>query len=213
MSDAAFDPSRPNRPNRREALKKIALGTGAATALPILGQGAAARVKHPTAQSTAGASASPAADPNWKPAFFDEHHNQTVMALSDLIVPETDTPGAKAALVNRYLDLALHEEDAARQRLFLAGLGWLDAPGLKLFGKPFVEAAASEQTALLAPLADPDNKRPEDRRGVEFFQEFKALTVFAYYTSRIGMEQELEYGGDDYHAEFPGACAHPEHQT
>ncbi|PYV32000.1 MAG: hypothetical protein DMG22_14925 [Acidobacteria bacterium] len=41
----------------------------------------------------------------------------------------------------------------------------------------------------------------------------KDATIFAYYTSKIGMEQELEYAGDDYHTEFPGACTHPEHQT
>jgi len=49
--------------------------------------------------------------------------------------------------------------------------------------------------------------------GVEFFQEIKEMTIFAYCTSEIGMNQELEYGGDDYHADYPGACTHPEHQS
>ena len=47
--------------------------------------------------------------------------------------------------------------------------------------------------------------------GVRFFQEIKGLTFYGFYTSKIGMEQELEYGGGDYHTEFPGACNHPGH--
>ena len=35
--------------------------------------------------------------PDWKPKFFDEHENETVVVLSDLIIPATDTPGAREA--------------------------------------------------------------------------------------------------------------------
>ena len=45
----------------------------------------------------------------WKPALFTAHQNETVIALTDLIIPATDTPGAKAALVNRYMDLLLND--------------------------------------------------------------------------------------------------------
>src|SRR3989442_4235821 len=48
---------------------------------------------------------------------------------------------------------------------------------------------------------------------IDFFQETKDMTIFTYYTSEIGMNQELEYGGDDLHADYPGACTHPEHQS
>src|SRR5262245_53303704 len=47
---------------------------------------------------------------DWKPLFLDEHQNQTLIVLSDLIIPETDTPGAKQALVNRFVDLLLAAE-------------------------------------------------------------------------------------------------------
>src|SRR5438445_11766535 len=46
--------------------------------------------------------AKPAAE--WIPELFDDHQNQTVIALVDLIIPATDTPGATAALVNRHMD-------------------------------------------------------------------------------------------------------------
>lgn len=199
---------------RRDALKKLALGTGAMTTLPIVGQGGRRAVGMPGAQAAyAHLQASTKPDPNWKPLFFDEHQNETVVTLTELIIPETDTPGAKAALVNRYIDLELREDETARKKSFLEGLAWIDGRSLKLYGMPFVRLNVQQQSALLTPLADPENKNPEDRIGVEFFQQLKDFTIFAYYTSKVGMEQELQYGGDDYHAEYPGACTHPEHQT
>ncbi len=200
-------------PSRRDALKKIALGTGTMATFPILGQGTLVPETIRSAHANAAGYPSLRPEPEWKPTFLDEHQNGTVVALSDLIIPETDTPGAKAALVNRYMDLVLSQEDPDKQKSFIQGLAWMNARSLKLYGKPFVRASAQQQIELLTPLADPDNKNPEDQSGVQFFQEFKDLTIFAYYTSRIGMEQELQYGGDDYHTEFPGACTHPEHQT
>jgi hypothetical protein len=202
-------------PGRREALKKIALGgasAGAATAFPILGQAAVTPVMaHAAHAHPAGPDVVP--DPDWKPLFLDAHENETVETLTDLIIPTTSTPGAKAALVSRYIDLLLNEQDAEKQKSFLLGLSWLDGRAMSLHQKAFVRLSAAEQTTLLAPLADPENKRPEDQPGVRFFQEIKDLTIFGYYTSKIGMEQELEYGGGDYHTEFPGACNHPEHMN
>lgn len=200
-------------PGRRDALKKIALGgisAGAASAFPILGQAAVtpamARAAH---MHPAGPETSP--DPDWKPLFFDAHENETVEILTEIIIPTTATPGAKSALVNRFIDLMLNDEDADKKKSFLQGLSWLDGRAMVLHQKPFVGLTGDQQTALLKSLADPQNIKSEDQPGVRFFQEIKDLTIFGYYTSKIGMEQELEYGGDDYHTEFPGACNHPEH--
>lgn len=194
--------------SRRDALKKLAWGTGAMTSLPILGRGAPHAGRAPVSST-----ATPEADPDWKPSFFDAHQNETVIALTDLIIPETDTPGAKAALANRFIDLWLADEDETTQRKAVEALAWFDGRSLSLHGKPFVSLSVAEQTALLAPLADPKNTDPADGPGVQAFQDIKDFTLFAYYTSQVGMEQELHYGGDDYHTEFPGACTHPEHQS
>jgi len=197
---------------RRKALKKIALGAGATAAFPILGQSDA----RPNALSCCGGIVSGArapAGPNWKPLFFDPHQNETVIALTDLIIPETDTPGAKAALVNRTIDLFLNDEEVDTQRQFLEGLAWIDGRSLRQYGKPFVDLPREQQTALLESLANPENRNPEDQPGVRFFEDIKDWTLFGYYTSEIGLEQELQYGGDAYHESFPGACTHPEHQS
>lgn len=207
---------------RRKALKKLVMGAGAATVFPILGQ-ASAPASDGHAPSPAGMGrgsmamdmdgAPPAPDPNWKPLFFDAHQNETVIALTDLIIPATDSPGAKDALVNRTIDLFLNDEEADSQREFIEGLSWIDGRAMRLHGNPFVGLTEQQQTALLEPLSDPANRNPEDLAGVKFFQAIKDATLFGYYTSQIGLEQELHYTGDEYNDSFLGACTHPEHQS
>ncbi len=203
----------PKNPSRREAFRKFAFGAGAITAFPILGQ--AESMSHMGGMSMPPVAAQAASTPNaeWKPLFFDDHQNETVIALSELIIPATDTGGAKAAQVNRYFDLVLNESDPDRQKEFLEGLAWIDGRALMLHNKPFIDLTAEQQTALLEPLADQKNTNPEDHTGVRFFNELKGWTIFAYYSSEIGSIQELHYDGMNYHTEFPGACKHPEHQS
>lgn len=212
-----FSPTRDPDPGRRGALKKIALGAGAVTTLPIFGQ-AASPPRQPgmvgmSHHEHGGEHAAPINDPHWKPVFFDEHQNETVIALTELIIPQTDTPGAKAALVNRFIDLWLNDEESDKQKSAIEGLAWMDGRSMMLHAKPFVQLSPDEQTALLTPLADRNNKSPDDEPGVRFFEELKDFTIFGYYSSQPGLDEELQYAGDDYHAEFPGACTHPDHQS
>jgi hypothetical protein len=52
--------------------------------------------------------------------------NETVIALIDQIIPATDTPGAKAAQVNRYMDLLLKDGPAVERERFMKGLSWFE---------------------------------------------------------------------------------------
>jgi gluconate 2-dehydrogenase gamma chain len=199
---------------RRKALKKMAMGAGVAAAFPILGQQQALPATMAGKSGAMSMQAAPAeAAAQWRPLFFDAHQNTTLISLTDLIIPATDTPGAKEAQVNRVIDLFLNEEESDTQQEFMEGLAWIDGRALMQHSKPFVELSTAEQMALLEPLSDPANQNPQDRRGVKFFQELKDWTLFGYYTSQIGMEQELRYQGDQYNDSFPGACTHPEHQS
>lgn len=45
----------------------------------------------------------------------------------------------------------------------------------------------------------------------QFFVALKQMTVNGYYTSEVGIHQDLGYIGNTYLPEFPG-CNHPEHQ-
>ena len=127
----------------------------------------------------------------WKPQLFDAHQNQTVVALTELIIPQTDTPGAKAANVNRYLDLLLNDGPERQRVEFLEGLGWLDNYARSLHGAPFVKLTAAQQTAILTDL---DSAKSGLEPGVRFFRQAKGWTSRIYYNTAIGYA-ELNKGG------------------
>jgi len=127
--------------------------------------------------------------PDWKPETFDAHQNETVIALSELIIPATDTPGAKAALVNRWMDRLLGVAPQEQKDAFLGGLGWLDGHSIDRHKKPFVRLTEAEQVAILKEL-DASSSGP----GAQFFRLAKGLTSRIYYATEIGM-RELNKGG------------------
>src|SRR5207237_10766291 len=89
------------------------------------------------------------------PLFLDEHQNETLIILSDLIIPATDTPGAKEALVNRYIDLVLAAESSEAQRSFLNSLGYLDGESIRRYRAAFRYLKREEQDNLVHALAYP----------------------------------------------------------
>src|SRR6185295_16729074 len=88
----------------------------------------------------------------WTPQLFDAHQNETVIALTERIIPATDTPGAKAALLNRHLDRLLHDGPVADQQRFLEGLAWLDGYAIREHARPFVRCSEPQQIAILEAL-------------------------------------------------------------
>jgi hypothetical protein len=191
--------------DRRKALKQIAVG-GAVIATINPGDAFAGTHQHVHAPGPPAAAAAP-----WKPLFFNAHQNETVIILSELIIPATDTPGAKAAKVNEFIDLMLSEEGSAAKKEFLRGLAWMDKKSQELYGVDFKDATPQQQTALLVTLSSGKNTTLEDQLGVEFFNMIKSYTINGYYTSEIGLIKELGYKGNSYLDEFPG-CTHTEHQ-
>ena len=73
--------------------------------------------------------------------------------LSELIIPKTDTPGAKAALVDRFIDMLLDGAERSDRERFLSGLAWLDARSEALYGSNFVAASPAQQVGLLTKLS------------------------------------------------------------
>jgi hypothetical protein len=137
---------------------------------------------------------------------LNPHQNATVVAMTDLIVPATDTPGAKGALVNEFIDLILTEWATEEERAnFLGGLAGVDKQGNDLFGKDFIDASPAQQTALLRSMDDaamaeharapraPEMVRERDKQlQGNFWVIFKSITLHGYYTSEIGFTQELK---------------------
>lgn len=197
--------------DRRQALRTLAFGGIGAVAVPAwaeaLAEIARDHADHAHAALAAAAEAAP-----WAPKVFNAHQNETVVLLSEMIIPQTETPGAKAAKVNEFIDLVLDDANEAERKQFLSGLAWMDGRSQELFGTDFVSAAPEQQTALLTIVASPKNKAFEDQVGTEFFKAIKALTITGYYTSEIGMKQELGDDGQLFFLEYPG-CTHPQHKA
>ena len=114
--------------------------------------------------------------------------DETVIALTELIIPATDTPGAKAARVNRYIDLFLRDGRAEQRERFLEGLSWLDGYAIREHGHPFLRCAPADQTAMLHSLDQGAGP------GHNFFRFVKSATARIYYNTQIGY-QELNKGG------------------
>ena len=142
---------------------------------------------------------------NYTLRTLNPHQNATVVAMTDLIIPETDTPGAKAVRVNEFIDLILtewaHEDE--RQN-FLSGLDDIDKRSNAIFGKNFIDGSPVQQEAVLSELdqhyaidredrvAHPYVRRPHNAELTgDFFGVVKRLTLYGYYTSEVGFTQEL----------------------
>jgi hypothetical protein len=144
--------------------------------------------------------------PSYTPRTLDPHQNATVVAMTDIILPATETPGAKGAKVNEFIDVILTDWATAPERQnFLSGLGNVDERSITLFGKPFVDASTAQQEVLLRAMDDEwvrlesvpkprttaYQKRDQQLKD-PFFGVFKRLTLVGYYTSEIGFSQELK---------------------
>lgn len=199
--------ARCEHPNRRDALRILAVGAiGTATASSWVDSLSA--LAHSHAQTRAAGTFIQSAD--WKPQVLSSRQNETVVMLTELIIPQTETPGAKAVGVNRFIDGVLNAANLADREKFLRGLTWMDERSRASFGKDFVDADAEQQTTLLTRLADEDNTAEEDQAGIEFFRAIKSMTISGYYTTEVGLRQELGDDGRLAMTEFAG-CDHPEH--
>jgi hypothetical protein len=193
---------------RRDALKVLASGAvGAVTSSAWVDSLCA--FAHQQAHSHAAQAA--VAAQGWTPRVLTARQDATVAALCELIIPETDTPGARAVGVNRFVDSVLHDAPDAERTAFLRGLAWIEERSRTRFKKDFVDLAAADQTSLLSAVADRSSRAAADRVGVDFFRAIKSMTIDGYYTTESGLRRELGVTGQLFLIEFDG-CKHAEHQ-
>jgi hypothetical protein len=138
------------------------------------------------------------------PAFFTPAELALADELSEMIVPADDhSPGARAAGVAAYIDARLAEAfDPQDRTAWRNGLKLVDDLSRQSTGKPFLQSSPDERLAVLNRMGQNEGKpqKPEE----EFFSELKQQVIRAYYTSDIGIKQEMEYKGNTYLAEFVG---------
>lgn len=190
MQKAATPP--PVDAGRRAALKAIGTGIGTVAALPWLsdeGLFAFARIQETKAPPQLKALA--------RPQF------EALEILVEAIIPTDDrSPGAKEARVADYIDLLLSEVDREIALQWFGGLAALDTEAMSRFRAPFSRLGAAQVDAILQTISR-NEKEPQTALET-FFVMAKRATIRGYYTSSIGIHQELRYKGNQFLREFVG---------
>jgi hypothetical protein len=122
--------------SRREALRRSAWLLGGTLSAPtILGVLAGCRADTST---------------SWVPRTLTPHEHDTVETIAEIIIPTTDTPGARDAGVGRFVDAMFSDYyPAADRNRFLSGLKRVDALAKRMHGREFTALTADQQTAIV----------------------------------------------------------------
>jgi glucoside 3-dehydrogenase (cytochrome c) hitch-hiker subunit len=115
-----------------------------------------------------------AAADQWRPELVSPAQGAVLAEVAETILPETDTPGAKAARVHVFIDLALARCVAPAQQQ--AALAALDALG-----------------ATFLALSPPERQQRVERMAPEPLGLLRELTLLGYFSSEIGATQTLAY--------------------
>jgi hypothetical protein len=122
-------------------------------------------------------------------SFLDE--------VADTILPDTKTPGAKAAKVGAFMTVMVNDcYDEKDQKIFKEGLAKLDDASKKANGAAFMSATPAQRLSLLEAI-DKEAKTFMDTKAKDapthYFRMMKELTLLGYFTSQIGCTQAQRY--------------------
>lgn len=129
---------------------------------------------------------------DWKPLFLTPTQNETLVALSETIVP-----GSAKAQVNRFIDLLLSVDTAETQAKFVASLAVVEHSAQTQFGRDFHQLADNQKDELLTALST----QPTSQHHLD---DLKEWITQAYYSSEDGM-RELGWTGEHAFRQYP-AC-------
>ena len=166
----------PSVMHRREALKKVALLLGGVAIAPEL-----------LAKALANAPATLAKLPAERLALLAE--------MADTILPDTDTPGAKAAKVHEFIAVVVQDCFPPEQRdTFWTKLDAADMQCRAMQGKGFLECTSEQRIAFFTALqVSAKIEQTQQADGPSFFPLLKNLTIGGYFSSEIGATQALAF--------------------
>jgi hypothetical protein len=167
-------------PDRREIIKYLALASGlllTPTSLELLA-GSFSKPTDMTRRNQKG--------------LLNHDQLELLAEVSEVIIPTTDTPGARAAGVHEFINhyavscLATNEQDQ-----ILATLNKIAAEAGKKSATGFKSLSLEQKIQLLIDFEQA--KTPFTQNDRNNFKQLKSWVVFAYYTSEAGATQELSY--------------------
>jgi hypothetical protein len=148
-----------------------------------------------------------AADQNYNPKFFTPDDFAALRAFTEILIPSDEFPGAREARCAEYIDFVVNasaEEPNVQS-------SWRKAmEAVKQTG--FYTATPQRRLELMSEMSQPELLPDAQHRAYFAYRLIKRQTAFAFYTSKPGSIQTLDYKGNTYNMTFP-ACHHPEHQT
>lgn len=126
----------------------------------------------------------------WTPSALTPSQARTLDAACELIIPQSDTPGARAAGVPQFIDRALDDWSAPqRAKLLRDGLDRMEADAQAGHGASFPTLGPSQQSQLL----DGYEREASTTASPHFFAWLKELTTIGYFTSEPGATIALRY--------------------
>jgi hypothetical protein len=132
-----------------------------------------------------------------EPARFSDSDIAFLDEVAETILPETSTPGAKAAKVGAFMALMVTDSyEPADQQIFRDGMQQLDAASRTKHNAAFMASTPAQRLALLEEL-DGQQKSYMDAKAKEapahYFRMMKELALLGYFTSEIGYTKAMRY--------------------
>lgn len=143
---------------------------------------------------------------SYKPKFFSAEDFRNLDAFTAILIPTDETPGAREAHVTAFIDFVVNaaaEYAPEMQNDWRNAMNWVR-------DRRFAELPAGQQLSLMERISEPEHHASNKEEGFPVYRLIKEMTVHAFYTSRVGLIDVLEYKGLAYLTDFPG-CNHPQH--
>lgn len=141
---------------------------------------------------------------DYQPKFFGAEDFAALQAFTEILIPTDGTPGAREAHCAHFIDFVLQSSPEETQKPWRNAMESLRTAG-------FHTGDEKGRAALVAAMSAPERDHSASHPAFAAYRLIKQLNTFAFYTSRAGMIEALDYRGNSYNTSFP-ACTHPEHQ-
>jgi hypothetical protein len=117
--------------------------------------------------------------------------------IAETILPETNTPGAKAAQVGQFMTIMVNDcYDEKEQAIFKTGMITINELSSREFGEKFMEISPAQRNELLTRIDNEQKqymKNKKDGDPAHYFRMMKELTLLGYFSSKPGCTQAKRY--------------------
>ena len=130
-------------------------------------------------------------------AKFSEDDIAYLDEVANTILPDTSTPGAKAAKVGAFMTVMINDcYEEKDQKIFHEGMNKLNDLSKKTYDNSFMKLNGQQKHDLLVTLDNEQKKYSKDKKKEDpahYFRMMKELTMLGYFTSEIGCTKARRY--------------------